>query len=106
MDVLRRLMPITYTWKSNGRRDLGFGAEQMAEIEPLLTFNNEKGEIEGVNYGQISTVVVNSIKEQQSQIELQQQQLQAQQTQIEQQQRQIDALKRIVSSRRANRRVQ
>lgn len=48
-----------------------FGAEQIAEIEPLLTFKNEKGEIEGVNYGQISTVVVNSIKEQQAQIEQQ-----------------------------------
>ena len=106
MDVLRRLMPITYTWKSNGRRDLGFGAEQIAEIEPLLTFKNNKGEIEGVNYGQISTVIVNSIKEQQAQIEQQQQQIQAQQVQIKQQQEQIDALKKLVSSRRANRRIQ
>jgi hypothetical protein len=101
MDVLRRLMPITYAWKSNGRRDLGFGAEQIAEIEPLLTFKNEKGEIEGVNYGRISTVVVNSIKEQQAQIEQQQQQLQSQQRQIKEQQQQIDALKKLISSRRA-----
>jgi hypothetical protein len=72
-------MPITYTWKCNGRRDLGFGAEQVAEVEPLLTFKNEKGEIEGVNYGQISTVVVNAIKQQQEQIEQQQQQIQVQQ---------------------------
>ena len=79
LDVLRRLMPITYTWKCNGRRDLGFGAEQVAEVEPLLTFKNEKGEIEGVNYGQISTVVVNAIKQQQEQIEQQQQQIQVQQ---------------------------
>lgn len=98
LDVLRRLMPITYTWKSNGRRDLGFGAEQVAEVEPLLTFKNEKGEIEGVNYGQISTVVVNAIKEQQAQIEQQQEQL-------KQQQQQIDALKKLVSSKRASRRV-
>jgi peptidoglycan hydrolase CwlO-like protein len=65
----------------------------------------KKSEIEGVNYGQISTVVVNSIKEQQAQIEQQQQQLQAQQGQIKQQQQQIDALKKLVSSRRANRRI-
>src|SRR6185436_11682743 len=94
MNVLRRLIPITYAWKSNGRRDLGFGAEQVAEIEPLLTFKNEKGEIEGVNYGQISTVLVNAIQEQQAQIEQQQQQLQAQQGQLKQQQQQIDALQK------------
>jgi hypothetical protein len=105
LHVLQRLMPISYTWKSNGRRDLGFGAEQVAEIEPLLTFKNEQGEIEGVNYGQISTVLVNAIKEQQAQIERQQQQLQAQQAQLKQQQQQIDALQKLVSTRRANRRV-
>lgn len=101
LNVLRRLMPITYTWKSNGRRDLGFGAEQVAEVEPLLTFKNEIGEIEGVNYGQISTVLVNAIKEQQAQIEQQQRLLQAQQGQLKQQQGQIDRLKKQVSSRRA-----
>jgi hypothetical protein len=105
LDVLRRLMPITYTWKSNGRRDIGFGAEQVAEVEPLLTFKNESGEIEGVNYGQISTVVVNSIKEQQSQIELQQRLLEAQQVQLKRQQQQINALKKLVSGKRAGRRV-
>ena len=98
-------MPITYTWKSNGRRDIGFGAEQVAEVEPLLTFKNESGEIEGVNYGQISTVVVNSIKEQQSQIELQQRLLEAQQVQIKRQQQQINALKKPVLGKRTGRRV-
>ena len=64
-----------------------------------------KGEIEGVNYGQISTVVVNAIKQQQEQIEQQQQQLQVQQGVLKKQQQQIDALKRLVSNKRANRHV-
>ena len=68
LNILQRLMPITYTWRNNGRRDIGFGAEQVAEVEPLLTFKNDRGEIEGVNYGQISTVLVNAVKEQQAQI--------------------------------------
>jgi hypothetical protein len=105
LDVLRRLMPITYSWKSNGRRDIGFAAEEVAAIEPLLTFKNDKGEVEGVNYGQISTVFVNSIKEQQAQIERQQQQLQDQQAQLKQQQQQIDALIRKAASKHANRRM-
>jgi hypothetical protein len=108
LDILRRLNPITYRWKSDGRRDVGFGAEQVAEVEPLLTFKNELGEIEGVNYGQISTVLVNAVKEQQAQIEQQQRQIELQHRQIEQQhlqikeqQGQMNALKRAVSARLA-----
>ena len=102
LNILRRLRPITYTWKNSGRRDLGFGAEQVAEIEPLLTFKNDRGEIEGVNYGQISTVLVNAINEQQAQIERQQRQIQGQQGQINRQQQQMTALKKLLSRRRAN----
>ena len=63
-------------------RDVGFGAEEVNKIEPLLTTRNSKGEIEGVKYGQVTTVLVNAVQ--------QQQQI------IERQQRQIDALKMLV----------
>ncbi len=69
VDVARRLNPITFAWKDDGRRDIGFGAEEVAKVEPLLTFTNEKGEIEGVHYAQITAVLVNAVKEQQAQIE-------------------------------------
>ncbi|HKX84877.1 MAG TPA: tail fiber domain-containing protein, partial [Pyrinomonadaceae bacterium] len=71
LDTLRALRPVSFTWKEGGKRDLGFIAEEVAEIEPLLTFRSQGGEIEGVNYPQISTVLVNAIKEQQFQIEQQ-----------------------------------
>lgn len=98
VDVAKRLNPITFAWKEDGRRDIGFGAEEVAKVEPLLTFTNEKGEIEGVHYAQITTVLVNAIKEQQAQIE-------AQQEQIKQQQQQIEALKQSFSTRRGNGRI-
>ena len=98
VEVAKRLNPITFAWKADGRPDIGFGAEDVVKVEPLLTFKNEKGELEGVHYAQITTVLVNSIKEQQAQIE-------AQQEQLKQQQQQIDALKRFISRRRANRRA-
>jgi len=66
-----RLNPITFAWNDDSRPDIGFGAEDVFKIEPLLTFKNDKGEIEGVQYAQISTVLVNAVKEQQSQIETQ-----------------------------------
>ena len=95
VEVAKRLNPITFAWKADGRRDIGFGAEDVVKVEPLLTFKNDKGELEGVQYAQITTVLVNAVKEQQAQIE-------AQQEQLKQQQQQIDALKTLVSKRRAN----
>ena len=76
LDIVNRLRPITFTWKEGGGRDLGFGAEEVEKVEPLLTFRNPKGQIEGVKYSQISAVLVNAIKEQQTQIAAQQNQIQ------------------------------
>ncbi len=71
LDLLNRLRPVTFNWRDSGMADLGLVAEEVAEIEPLLTTLNAKGEIEGVKYDRIGVVLVNAIKEQQSQIEAQ-----------------------------------
>jgi hypothetical protein len=86
LDVINRLHPITFTWKANGSRDLGLGAEDVAAIEPMLTFSNASGEIEGVKYNQLSAVFVNAFVEQQEQ--------------IKQLQKQIEDLKRSVYRQR------
>jgi endosialidase-like protein len=69
LDLLRRLRPISFTWKTDGSRDLGLGAEDVAQVEPLLITHNDQGEIEGVKYDRLSIVFINAIKEQQAQIE-------------------------------------
>jgi len=89
LDIVRRLRPIAFSWKEGGMRDVGFGAEEVEKVEPLLTTRNSKGEIEGVKYGQLTTVLVNAVKEQQQIIEHQQRQL-------SEQQRQLEALKKLV----------
>jgi hypothetical protein len=89
MDIVRRLRPITFTWTSGGDRDLGFAAEEVAAIDPLLATYTGEGEIEGVKYKQLTTVLVNAANEQQRLID-------AQQKRIDEQQRQIDALRRLV----------
>jgi len=68
LDVVRRLRPITFNWKDGGMSDVGFGSEDVEQVEPLLATRNDRGEIEGVKYKQITTVLVNAIKEQQDQI--------------------------------------
>lgn len=96
LDIVRRLRPITFTWKDGGMSDVGFAAEEVNEIEPLLTTRNAKGEIEGVKYGQITTVLVNAVNQQQTQIAEQQRTIQRQQEQLRQQQSLLQALKRTV----------
>jgi hypothetical protein len=83
LDIINRLRPIAFTWKRGEMRDIGFGAEEVEKVEPLLTFRNDKGEIEGVKYNQLSAVFVNAFKEQQAQIQKQQEQIKNQQTQVE-----------------------
>lgn len=68
-NIIKRLRPIVFTWKDGGMRDVGFAAEEVNEVEPLLVTLGSGGEIEGVKYGQITTVLVNAVKEQQSRIE-------------------------------------
>jgi hypothetical protein len=77
LSVLNRLRPITFDWKQGGMHDLGFGAEDIATVEPLLVIHNDKGEVEGVKYDRITAVLVNAVKEQQEQIKQQQSQIQS-----------------------------
>jgi hypothetical protein len=69
LEIVRRLRPIAFNWKEGGMRDVGFGAEEVNAVEPLLTTRNSNGEIEGVKYAQITTVLVNAVNEQQAIIE-------------------------------------
>jgi hypothetical protein len=89
LDLVTRLRPITFAWRTSGKRDVGFGAEDVEQVEPLLTFRNPEGQIQGVKYDKLSAVFVNAIREQQGQIERQQRRIKRQQDQITQQHDQI-----------------
>lgn len=82
LDIVKRLRPITFNWKDGGLPDIGFGAEEVEGIEPRLATYDKKGEIEGVKYAQLTTVLVNAVKEQQTQIEQYHVQLAAQEREL------------------------
>ena len=84
LDVINRLRPISFTWKSDGTRDFGLGAEDVEEVDPNLVFYRD-GKIEGVKYDRIGVVLINAVKEQQAQIRQQEEQLSEQQRQLKQQ---------------------
>jgi len=62
LNILNRLAPSVHLERRR-QRDLGLAAEQVAQVEPLLTFRNKQGEIEGVKYNQLTAVFVNAIKD-------------------------------------------
>jgi hypothetical protein len=87
LSIINRLRPISFDWKDGGLHDVGLAAEEVDKVEPLLTFRNDKGEIQGVKYTQLSAVFINAFKEQQQQIALQN-------TAAKHQQEEIDALRK------------
>lgn len=91
LSFVNKLRPITFDWKDGGMKDVGFGAEDVAKIDPRFVTYNDKGEVEGVKYDRLSVAFVNAFKEQQEQIE-------KQQSLIEKQQDEIENLKAVVCS--------
>jgi hypothetical protein len=83
LDLVKRLRPITFDWTTNGKSDLGLGAEDVAEIEPLLATYGQGGKVEGVKYDRIGVVLLNAVMEQQGQIEKQQKQIESQKAMID-----------------------
>jgi hypothetical protein len=75
LGLIKLLQPITFDWKTNGRHDLGLGAEEVARVAPLLVTYNEQGVVEGVKYDRVAVLLVNAVREQQRQIELQQERI-------------------------------
>jgi hypothetical protein len=89
-----RLRPISFDWKDGGMKDVGFGAEDIAAIDPRFVTYNDKGEVEGVKYDRLGAVMVNAIKEQQKQID-------QQRVLIAEQQEQLNQFKKLLCSKRS-----
>ncbi len=98
LSFVNKLRPISFDWKDGGMKDVGFGAEDIAKIDPRFVTYNDKGEVEGVKYDRLSVAFVNAFKEQQAQIEAQESRIRKQDETIRNQQSQIDRLTLIVCS--------
>lgn len=93
MSFVKKLRPISFDWRNGGMKDVGFGAEEIARIDPRFVTYNDKGEVEGVKYDRLSVAFVNAFKEQQQQIE-------TQNATITRQQSEIEALRSLVCAKR------
>ena len=98
LNILRQLRPISYNWKEGGAYDIGLGAEDVAKTAPFFAFRNKEGVVEGVRYERLSMVLINAVKQQQTQIEAQQKKIEVQNAVNKKQQTELDALKALVCS--------
>jgi hypothetical protein len=90
LDLIKRLRPVSFNWKDGNMQDLGLVAEEVAEIEPLLTTKNDKGDVEGVKYDRIGVVLINVVKEQQKRIDQQAEMIDQQVKKLERQEKRLN----------------
>lgn len=63
LDAVLALRPVSYHWKATGMPDIGFVAEEVAELDERLITYNDKGEIEGVKYERLSALLASAVQE-------------------------------------------
>jgi hypothetical protein len=57
-----KLHPVSFKWKSNDDEDIGFIAEEVERVDPVLAEHN-KGKLSGVKYSQMSALLTKSVQE-------------------------------------------
>jgi len=71
LDAIEALRPVEFDyqdWYSNDPRDVGFIAEEVEQVSPLLVRYNSEGQVENVKYEKLTALLVKAIQEQQEQI--------------------------------------
>jgi hypothetical protein len=72
LDIINRLQGVSFEWieELGGKADIGFVAEEVAEVLPeLVTMNEDGRSAKGMKYGNLVAVAVEGIKEQQQLID-------------------------------------
>lgn len=67
--TLKQLRGVTYDWKGTGQADVGFIAEEVGAIVPEVVSFGHDGRAEGIDYGRLTSVLVEAMKKQQDEIE-------------------------------------
>jgi hypothetical protein len=69
LSTVKNLRPVTFKWKDSGREDLGFIAEEVVKVDPLMGVYDDEGNLSSVKYQQLTAVLTKAIQEQQQEIE-------------------------------------
>jgi len=69
LDTVKKMQGVTYDLKNSGKNEVGFIADEMAQVVPEVVSFKEDGSAAGLDYGRLTSVLVEAIKAQQVQIE-------------------------------------
>jgi hypothetical protein len=67
-DAIFNLRPVTFDWKDTGEKDYGLIAEEVNEHLPELVKKDKLGEVEGIKYSKLTSLLIKVVQDQQSQI--------------------------------------
>lgn len=62
LDTVLKLRPVSFTWKNNNTEDLGFIAEEVEKVDPLMA-EYSKGKLSGVKYSSLTSLLTKAIQE-------------------------------------------
>jgi hypothetical protein len=74
LDTLKRLQGVAYLWNDEapeerrGKHDIGFIAEQVDAVVPEIVAKDANGRAMGIDYGRITAIAVEAVKEQDARI--------------------------------------
>ena len=94
LGIVDRLRGVSFDWAPDGKHDIGFIAEDVAEVLPEAVVYDENGkDAKAVDYGRLVAVLVEAVKEQQVQIKNQEHSLKEQKGQLAKLRGEIERLK-------------
>jgi hypothetical protein len=68
LDKVEHLRGVAFDWKANGKHDIGLVAEEVAMVVPEVVGFERNGKAQSVDYGRLTALLLEAIKEQQAQI--------------------------------------
>jgi hypothetical protein len=69
LPAILKLEPVSYNRIGESKKEIGFIAEDVELVVPEVIEYNYDGEIEGISYGRLTSVLIKAVKEQQKQID-------------------------------------
>ncbi|MEM6997624.1 MAG: tail fiber domain-containing protein [Patescibacteria group bacterium] len=63
LDAINQLNPVRYNWINGGTADLGFIAEEVEAVNPLLAQYDDNGDLSGVKYRHLTALLAEGIQE-------------------------------------------
>ncbi len=74
LDKIKKLRGVSFSWKGNGEKSMGFIAQEVEKVLPELVNSDSKG-YKAVQYGNLTALLLEGIREQEKIIEGQEQRI-------------------------------